>query len=90
MTIVDELALLVFVSWGCTNIKNDNVYSPRVTVTLKAVEYKAGFSYVEDSFRGTGYYNNNGYIHYNFIYQYELDGITFGRIVEGDIFLQHE
>ena len=37
LTLVDEVALFVFISWSCANII-DGVYNPTVTVNLKGVE----------------------------------------------------
>ena len=83
LTLVDEVALFVFISWSCANII-DGVYNPTVTVNLKGVETINGMSYVEGSFNGSGTLSNNK-VYYTITYQCEIGGVIHNRIIQRNI-----
>ena len=83
LTLVDEVALFVFISWSCANII-DGVYNRTVTVNLKGVETINGMSYVEGSFNGSGTLSNNK-VYYTITYQCEIGGVIHNRIIQRNI-----
>lgn len=83
LTLVDEVALFVFISWSCANII-DGVYNPTVTINLKGVETINGMSYVEGSFNGSGTLSNNK-VYYTITYQCEIGGVIHNRIIQRNI-----